>query len=282
MIQINSLKKSYGDFHLDVSFDVNDGEVVAIIGRNGSGKTTTFKSLLGLTIADSGSVMINGKDAWHLCPSDKASLGVVMADAGFNGVLRLTDIDKICRGAYPNWNKDHFHGFANRYDLPMDKPISSFSTGMKVLAKLDMALSIGATTLILDEPTSELDVVARNQILDILRDYMADGENHSILISSHIVSDLSALADRILLIDNGKIIFDTTMEALDSDYGVIKLSDGDYQTSGLTNAPCCKAPWGWMVLTNNRSMIQSDHPDWIIEKATLDQLMLILVGKEEA
>lgn len=282
MIQINQLKKNYGSFALDVSFDVGDGEVVAIIGRNGSGKTTTFKSLLGLTKADHGSVMINGKDAWHLCPMDKASIGVVMADVGFNGCLTLKDIEKICGSAYPNWDHDHFIGFANQYGLTMDKPMSSFSTGMKVLAKLDMALSIGATTLILDEPTAGLDVVARNEILDILRQFMADGVNHSILISSHIASDLESLADRILLIDQGKIIFETTMDQLDSDYGVIKISNEDYQSSNLNDAPSYATPWGWMVLTNDRKKMQALHPNWIIEKATLDHLMLLMVGKEEA
>ena len=281
MIQINSLTKNYGSFHLNVSFDVCDGEVVAMIGRNGSGKTTTFKALLGLTIADGGQVHINGKDAWHLCHEDKSSIGVVMADAGFNGVMRLSDIETIMASAYPKWNKDQFYGFATTYNLPMNKPLSTFSTGMKVLAKLDMALSIGATTLILDEPTSGLDVIARNEILDILRDFMAQSEHHSILISSHISSDLATLADRILLIDQGKIIFDITMNALDESYGVIKLADDDYPHSGLTNAPSLKTPWGKMVLTTDREAIRRSHPDWIIEKATLDQLMMILVGKEE-
>ncbi len=282
MIQINSLTKNYGSFHLNVSFDVCDGEVVAMIGRNGSGKTTTFKALLGLTIADGGQVHINGKDAWHLCHEDKSSIGVVMGDAGFNKVMRLKDIERIMASAYPKWNREHFLGFATKYNLAMDKPLSTFSTGMNVLAKLDMALSIGATTLILDEPTAGLDVVARTKILDILRDFMAEGENHSILISSHISSDLATLADRILLIDQGKIIFETTMNALDESYGVIKFTDQDYATSGFTNEPSLKTPWGTMVLTNDREDIRTKHPDWIIEKTTLDQLMMILVGKEEA
>ena len=282
MIQINSLTKNYGSFHLNVSFDVNDGEVVAMIGRNGSGKTTTFKALLGLTIADGGSVMINGKDAWHLCHEDKSSIGVVMADAGFNGVMRLSDIETIMASAYPKWNKDQFYGFATTYNLPMNKPLSTFSTGMKVLAKLDMALSIGATTLILDEPTSGLDPVVRSDMLDLFLEFIQD-EQHSILLSSHITSDLEKIADYIVFIHEGRIVFSMSKDDMLQQFAVLKCSKEQLpeimEVAGVVGRRDTK--FDVEILVDNAPEVRAAFPSVLCENASIDDIMTFFVKWEQ-
>lgn len=281
MINVDHVKKSYGPFHLDVSFQVDDGCIMGLIGRNGSGKTTTFKAILDLITIDGGTIEINGQPSHPLSLPTKSSLGVVMADSGFNSAFHLSDIDQFCHTVYPKWDHHYFHDFITTYQLPWHKPISQFSTGMNVLVKLAVALSHGATTLILDEPTSGLDVIARNAIIDRIRQFMALDPTNSVLISSHISSDLSTLVDRIALIDQGSIIFTSDIDTLDDAYGIIKVDKTSFDAYGLNQYPHQQTPWGYMVLTTDRQSMIRSHPDWIIEKATIDDLMVLLVGKEE-
>ena len=206
MLKISHLKKNYKDFSLECSMEVQPGMITGLIGKNGSGKSTTFKALLGLIRPDGGAVELFGKKAAEITTEDKQKLGVVFADSGFSMYLTAAGVARIMESAYQDFDREKFLKQCTRFNLPTDKKIKEFSTGMKARFKVLVALSHKAELLILDEPTVGLDVVARDEVLGMLREYMEENENSSILISSHISSDLESLCDDFYMIHNGKII----------------------------------------------------------------------------
>ena len=190
MVSVKNLVKRYGDFCLDVSMEIPDGMVTGLIGKNGAGKSTVIKSILGLVKPDSGKVMVFGKEAGKLTPKEKENIGVALSDSGFSNYLTLEDVTKILCKMYGDFHESEFRALCKSQGLPFDKDLKNFSTGMKAKARVLVALSHKADLLIMDEPTSGLDIEARNEILDIMRDYLEENERCSILITSHISSDL--------------------------------------------------------------------------------------------
>lgn len=279
MIQIHNLRKEYDDFTLNCSMNVRPGYVTGLIGKNGAGKSTTFKALLGLIHPDGGSVELFGKDIAEVTARDKERLGVALSDSGFSSYLTIRDITCILRAMYEKYDQDQFLARCQKFHLPLDKKLTDFSTGMKAKLKLLVALSHEAELLILDEPTVGLDVVARDEMLGLLREYMEEDENRAILISSHISSDLEGLCDNFYLIHEGEILlYEETDRLLDS-YALLKLSPEQFETLDKQYILTYKEEsYGYRCLTDQKQFYLENYPDAVIEKGSMDDLMLMIGG----
>lgn len=221
-IEIRGLCKHYQDFSLqDVSFDVPGGCIMGFIGENGAGKTTTLKSILGLVRRDGGTVTVLGRDPVADRAAVGRELGVVLDGGFFSPAMRTGDISSVMARLHPDWDKALFASYCERFSLPAKKPFKDFSKGMTAKLTLATALSHRPKLLILDEATSGLDPVVRNEILDIFLEFIEDDE-HTILLSSHITSDLEKVADYITFIHEGRIVFSKTKDELRERYGVLK------------------------------------------------------------
>lgn len=221
-IRIQNLTKRFEGFALEgVSFVVPRGAVVGFIGENGAGKSTTIKSILGLIRPDGGSVEVFGKDVGSLTKEERGRLGAVLGDGKLPENLTAKDLDGVFRHIFARWDAAAFFAYLDRFALPRGKKIKDFSRGMRQKFALAVALSHGADVLVLDEPTAGLDPVARDEILDILYDFMQD-ERRSVLISSHIVSDLEKLCDYIAFIHRGRLVFFEEKDALYEKYAVLR------------------------------------------------------------
>lgn len=221
-IRIQNLTKRFEGFALEgVSFGVPCGAVVGFIGENGAGKSTTIKSILGLIRPDGGSIEVFGKDVGSLTKEERGRLGAVLGDGKLPENLTAKDLDGVFRHIFARWDAAAFFAYLDRFALPRGKKIKDFSRGMRQKFALAVALSHGADVLVLDEPTAGLDPVARDEILDILYDFMQD-ERRSVLISSHIVSDLEKLCDYIAFIHRGRLVFFEEKDALYEKYAVLR------------------------------------------------------------
>ena len=221
-IRIQNLTKRFEGFALEgVSFAVPRGAVVGFIGENGAGKSTTIKSILGLIRPDGGSVEVFGKDVGLLTKEERGRLGAVLGDGKLPENLTAKDLDGVFRHIFARWDAAAFFAYLDRFALPRGKKIKDFSRGMRQKFALAVALSHGADVLVLDEPTAGLDPVARDEILDILYDFMQD-ERRTVLISSHIVSDLEKLCDYIAFIHRGRLVFFEEKDALYEKYAVLR------------------------------------------------------------
>ena len=277
-LEFNQVVKKYDGFQLNCTMTVEEGCVIGLIGRNGAGKSTAFKAALGLIRVDGGSVTLDGKDVTTLTAKDKEAVGVVLSDSGFSGYLSVKDVVCIMQGMYKSFRKAEFLERCKQFGLPLDKQIKEFSTGMKAKLKVLVAMSYGAKLLILDEPTAGLDVVARDEILDMLRAYMEE-EGNSILISSHISSDLEGLCDDIYMIDGGKIVLHEETGVLLDEFGVLKVTKEQYEA--LDKAYIMsrkKEAFGYALLTGEKKFYQENYPEITIEKAGIDQIITLIIS----
>lgn len=244
MLKVNHVQKSYSHFHLDCSLEIKPGSITGIIGKNGSGKTTLFKAILNLIHIDSGDITLLDKD-------------------------------------YKDVDLDYFLQKCKQYQFPLDKKINEFSTGMKTKLNVLIALSHHASFLILDEPTNGLDILAREEIIDLIREFMEEDENRSVLISSHISSDLEGLCDDIYMIDNGKFIFHETTDCLLDQYGLLKLTEEQFnQVDHNYFIKTRKENYGYTALTNQKQFYQENYPEIIIEKNNFDTLFSMMLRGE--
>lgn len=278
MLQIEHLQKHYGNFSLDCSLTVSSGRITGLVGPNGAGKSTTFKAVLGLIRPDSGTVTVLGKPVQELTAKDKQGLGVVLSDSGFSGYLTIQDLLPVLANLYDSFDKTFFLTQAEHFHLPLRKPIKTFSTGMKAKVKLLAAISHDAKLLILDEPTAGLDVLARDELLELLQDFMEKDSERSILISSHISSDLETLCDDFYLIQNGSVILHEETDVLLSDYAVLKVDAAQYaQLDKQYLLRCKKEPYGYCCLTNQMQYYRENYPEIVLEKGTLDEVISIMI-----
>lgn len=278
MLKIEHLKKHYSKFLLDCSLEVKPGLVTGLIGQNGAGKSTTFKAILGLISIDGGSVTILGKDIKNFTPEDKENLGVVLSDSGFSGYLTIKDIIPVLKNLYHNFDYPFFVEQTQRFQLPLDKKIKDFSTGMKAKLKVLVAISHSAKMLILDEPTAGLDVIARDELLEMLREFMEKDEERSILISSHISSDLETLCDDLYMIHDGKIILHEDTDVLLSDYALLKVDANQYDDLDKQFVMRSKKePYGYSCLTNQKQYYIDNYPKIAIEKGTIDEVITMMI-----
>lgn len=281
MIKLDQVEKKYSDFQLNCSLEVPEGCISALIGLNGAGKSTTFKAILGLVFPDGGSIELFGKQREKITEKDKEQIGVVLSDSGFSGYLKVEDLIPILRNLYPSFEEGAFLEKCQKLELPLNKKIKEFSTGMKAKLKVLVAISHNARLLILDEPTAGLDVLAREQILDMLREYMIPG-NRSILISSHISSDLEGFCDDLYLIHKGQILLHEDTDILLSEYGILKVTEEQYQQMEKRYLlKKKKEAFGYCLLTNQKQFYQENAPELTIEKGTIDELITMMIKGEE-
>ena len=221
ILEIQNLRKAYPSFLLDdVSFDVEEGCIMGFIGRNGAGKTTTIKSVLNLVSADGGKVLFEGRDLWANETECKKKIGLVLGEFNHYKRKKLKTIAAVTKQFYEEWDEPLYQSLLKRFALDPEKKISELSQGMRVKFALALALSHRASLLILDEPTSGLDPVSRDELLEIFRGIIEDGE-HSILFSTHIISDLEKCADYITYLKAGKVLCSTDVETFKSAYRLV-------------------------------------------------------------
>ncbi len=279
MIIIENLEKNYSGFALRISMELPEGKVSGLVGKNGAGKTTAIKAILGLIRKDGGSVNVFGKDAQSLSAQDKEKIGAALSDSGFSGYLTAENIVRILKNMYPLFEEDRFRELCRQLSLPMDKYVKDYSTGMKAKLKVITAITHQAKLLIMDEPTSGLDVEARNEILDILREYLAEHEDCSILISSHISSDLEGLCDDIYLINDGKIMLHEDTDNLLGKYGVLKVTDEVYETLDKSHILASRREkFGYRLFTDEKQYYAENYPGIVVENGSIDDLILIMAG----
>lgn len=275
MIEMSHLQKSYQDFQLDCTMQVKSGMITGLAGRNGAGKSTTFKAILGLIRPDAGDVRVLGKPAEKLAPSDREQMGVVLSDSGTNEYLTLEDTIAVQKKLYRAFDEVGFRERCKKFQLPYRKKIKDFSTGMKRKLQINLAISHGAKLLIMDEPTAGLDVSSREMILDLLREYVEDGEK-SILISSHIATDLEPFCDDIYLIDQGRIVLHEDTDVLLDQYGVLKVTKEQFAQMDQDYIIAKKEEeYGYRCLTNEKQFYLENYPELIIEKSGIDELILM-------
>lgn len=278
MLKIEHLQKQYKNFTLDCSIHVRPGSITALVGQNGAGKSTTFKAILGLIRADGGSVNILGKGLSHFTAKDKEELGVVLSDSGFSGCFTLADVVSILTSTYTSFDAAYFTEQAKRLRLPFDKKISEFSGGMKAKLKVLVAVSHHAKLLLLDEPTAGLDVIARDELLEILRDFMEQDAERAILISSHISSDLETLCDDVYFIHEGHIILHEDMDVLLSDYALLKVDAVQFsQLDKQFLLRTKQEPYGHCCLTDQKRYYRENYPQIVIENGTIDNVITMMI-----
>ena len=280
MLRLENVRKQYRDFSLDCSLEVNDGCVTGLIGPNGAGKSTTFKAILNLIHTDGGQIDILGKRAEELSASDRQKIGVVLADSGFSQYLTIQDLIPMLDAMYQEFDKADFISKCEKFQLPLKKKIKEFSTGMRRKLQVLAAISHGAEILIMDEPTAGLDVIARDELLNLLREYMED-EGHSILISSHISSDLEGFCDDIYMIDHGKIVLHEDTDVLLSNYGILKMTDKQFENLDKQYIlRRKKESFGYSCLTDEKQFYQENYPEIAIEKGNIDELIMMMIRGE--
>ena len=282
MIKIEHLKKHYDNFSLDCSLEVMPGRVTGLIGQNGAGKSTTFKAILGLISIDGGSITLLGKDIKDFSAKDKEDLGVVLSDSGFSGYLKISDLISILHNMYSRFDKALFIEQAQRFKLPMDKQIKDFSTGMKAKLKVLVAISHGAKLLILDEPSAGLDVIARDELYEMLREFLEKDEERSILISSHISSDLESLCDDLYMIHDGRIVLHEDTDVLLSDYALLKVDIEQFDTLDKQYIlRYKKETYGYSCLTDQKQYYVENYPKIAIENSSIDGIITMMIRGTE-
>lgn len=290
-LRVRNLSKSYGDFSLrDVSMAVPQGMIVGLIGRNGAGKTTLMKCILGATLPDAGDIELFGQDIATLSDAELAHLRErvchVSATIAYPQAMTTRDVAQLYQLSYPRFDQQEFERLcaAMGLDAPRRK-VSELSRGMGMKLQLACALATNADLLILDEPTAGLDPIVRDELLDILRAWMEPG-THSMLISSHITSDLEHLADYLVMIDDGQVVLDCERDVISDVMGVASLRSEELQRV-LDTWPfeqmrprVVRHDLSWALLVPDRTAFQQTYPDCACDRATIDDVMTFVVKGE--
>lgn len=279
ILEVTNLSKNYNNFSLDnVNFSLQEGCITGFIGINGSGKTTTIKAILGLILKDAGSITLSGKEIGDHERELKNRIGVVLDDGYFYEELTLKEMKSIIAPAYTNWDEDIFLNYMERFNLKVNQKISTLSKGMRMKYAIALALSHHADLLIMDEPTSGLDPLVRSELMNILLDFMKE-EGNSVFFSTHITSDLDKIADILILIDQGEIIFSEEKDQLLETHAIVK---GDLT---LLNEHTRKlfltlreTTYGFEGITQDIDNVRQQMIDIVIEKPTIEDIMLSYIG----
>lgn len=280
-IEMRGVNKRYKEFSLEnIDIHIPKGSVVGLIGENGAGKTTLIKALLGLVHIDEGEIWIQGSPMECIEKSIKEEIGAVFDENSFPENLKLQQIEKIMPSVYANWDAGMFDKLTERFGLSKTKQIKEFSRGMKMKLNIAAALSHQANLLVLDEATGGLDPVVRDEILELFQEFM-ESEEHSILLSSHITSDIEKIADYVVFIKNGKIIFQSNKDELLYQYGILKCAakdrehmDHSYFVAERDSSFQCE------ILIRQKQEFIREYPDAVVDPVTLDMIMLFY-GKGE-
>lgn len=280
MLKLEKAVKRYKDFQLECTLQVQEGCVTGLIGQNGAGKSTTFKLILGLAYPDSGMVKVFGHPVGELGVREKENIGVVLADSGFSAYLTVQDLVSVLASMYQKFERDEFVKKCRQFDLPMNRKIKDFSTGMKRKLQVLAAISHQAKLLVLDEPTAGLDVIARDELLELLRDYM-EQPGRAVLISSHISGDLEGFCDDIYMIHQGKMILHEETDVLLGDYALLKMTQEQYQNLDKKYILRQKRePFGFSCLTRQKRFYVENYPQITVEKGNIDELITMMIRGE--
>ena len=283
-IEIHGLNKSYPDFALrDISLTLPGGAIMGLIRENGAGKTTLIKCILNLVRRDSGTITLLGYDNVQEERRAKAEIGVVLDECFFHDTLRPKDVGAILAPAFPgSWDGPLYRDYLDKFQLPQGKLIKEFSRGMKMKLSLAAALAHHPRLLLLDEATAGLDPVVRDEILDEFLAFICD-EEHSILISSHITSDLEKAADYITYIHEGKIVLSEAKDDILDRYGRVGCSAADLRAIDPSDLLRVRqGPFGCEALVTDRGAFHKKYPKLMVEKIHLEDIMLFVGKGEEA
>lgn len=278
VIEISNLYKKFNNFELkNINLNVPKGMIMGLIGENGAGKTTTIKAILNVINSYSGEIKVFGKDSKIYEREIKEDIGVVLDDSFLSECLNPCDINKIMEKVYKNWDEKLYFKYIEDFKLPKNKISKEYSSGMKMKLKIATALSHSPKLLILDEPTAGLDPIARNEILDIFQDFIQD-EEHSILVSSHITSDLEHIADYITFINNGEIILTKTRDELLEKYGIVKCTKEDFEKIDKKDyIKYRKHKYEYDILVENKEEFKRKYDIQIIDKPSIEDIMVMYV-----
>lgn len=278
VIEIENLCKSYDGFSLDnVSLCVPAGSITGFIGQNGAGKTTTIYSLLNIINTDSGNIRIFGMDYREKETEIKERIGIVFDEMGYHDSMTPFQLNRMMKNVYHNWQEDVFFQYLERFGLPARKKCGKFSRGMRMKLQIAVALSHKADLLILDEPTGGLDPIVRNEMLNIFQTFMEE-ENHTVFLSSHIISDLERIADEITFIDKGRILLSDNKDKILEQHGLLKVKKADLDRVDKADIIAVKkSTYGAEILVKNRSECHQKYPDLLMDSPTLEEIMLFYV-----
>ena len=279
ILRVKNLNKSYKNFSLtDVSFSLSEGCITGFIGINGAGKTTTLRTILDLAKKDSGNIQFFGLDMDKNEQQIKNRIGVVLDDGCFYEELSMAEMKSILASAYTDWSEQNFKHYMDMFSLDPKRKINTLSKGMKMKYALTLALSHNAELLIMDEPTSGLDPLSRSQLLNVLNDYMENG-GKGVLFSTHITSDLDKIADMLIMIHNGRIVFQEEKDFLLDNYRIIK-GDKKLLTENIRQLfiNITETAFGFTGVTRYAARVQSYLPDAITERPTIEDIMLANLG----
>ncbi len=280
ILEVKNLTKKYADFTLDhVSFSIPKGTIMGLIGENGAGKSTTIRAILDLIHKDDGTVTFWGQKL-SSAKQLKEDIGVVFDDINFYETLTAAKVGKISQTAYKQWDERLYRGYLNRFLLPADKEIKTFSKGMKMKLCIAVALSHKPKLLVLDEATSGLDPVMRDDILDIFLEFVQD-EGHSIMISSHITTDLEKVADNITFIYHGKVLFCKAKDELLYQYGIVRCGAAVFDEIDKSEILAYrKEDYQWNVLVADKQKARRRYKNTVVDDATIDDILLLYVKGE--
>lgn len=279
ILRVKNLNKSYKNFLLtDVSFSLSEGCITGFIGINGAGKTTTLRTILALAKKDSGNIQFFGLDMDKNEQQIKNRIGVVLDDGCFYEELSMAEMKSILASAYTDWSEQDFKHYMDMFSLDPKRKINTLSKGMKMKYALTLALSHNAELLIMDEPTSGLDPLSRSQLLNVLNDYMENG-GKGVLFSTHITSDLDKIADMLIMIHNGRIVFQEEKDFLLDNYRIIK-GDKKLLTENIRQLflNITETAFGFTGVTRHAARVQPYLPDALTERPTIEDIILANLG----
>lgn len=278
ILEVKDLSKKYKDFELNnISFELPKGMIMGLIGENGAGKTTTIKAILDIINNYQGEIKIFGLDNRKNERQIKEDIGVVLDDMFFPEILVPMDIDSVMKDIYTNWDSNLYFKYLTDFNLPKNKQIKTFSKGMRKKLEIATALSHHPKLLILDEPTSGLDPIARNEVIDIFQDFIQN-EECSIMLSSHITTDLEHIADYITFINKGEIILSKTKDELLEQYGIVKCTESDFKKINPKDfIKYRKTKYEYEVLVANKKEFNKKYNINTIDKITLEDLMVLMI-----
>ena len=290
LVQVSDLCKSYRDFALEgVSLTVEPGCVCGLVGPNGAGKSTLIKCLLGLVTPNGGSVEVLGEPVpWapSLARDRKARVGVVFDTIPLPRALRVSAVGGVGKAAYPEWDDDRFRSLCQDYGLGPTKSVGELSRGMGMRLSLAFALAHDPDLLILDEATAGLDPMARDEVLDDLRAFMAQDERRGVLMATHITTDLEKAADEVVCLDGGRVAFDLAKEDITDTAGVVRCTAEQFErlrAAGVEGLRWERRPYETVVMAPDRRALAAACPDLAVGRATIEEYMTLAVkGEREA
>ena len=277
-VEIKKLKKNYQNFNLKIdNLNIPSGVVVGLIGENGAGKTTLIKLLLNAINKNDGEIKIFDKDLKHNEIQVKEDIGVVLDNSFFPETLNAKNIDTIMKDIYKRWDSKLFYKYLNDFKIKDNQILKAMSKGMRKKVEIATALSHHPKLLILDEATSGLDPIVRNEILDLFFNFIED-EEHTIILSTHITSDLEHIADYIVFIDKGEVVLEKQRDEIIDNYGILKCDTDQFnKIDKLDIVSFKKNKYNYEILIDDKEKCQKEDKDFIIDKITLEALMLLII-----